>query len=155
MNATELLEKSEEIASLAGVPKEIVPKKETPQVISPISFLNKLPVKEAMIGKFTKSERALKVKKYLEKKRRRRWSSNVNYQSRKRVADNRPRYKGRFLSTEQALTFAKELEIEQKKKLEKARVFMIEVFDRKTKQIRKRIYPNEKAMKKYATHNLM
>ncbi|CAI2369695.1 unnamed protein product [Moneuplotes crassus] len=155
VNARDLLKKSEEIAAQVGVQKDISLDKDITQITAPISLKNKNSAKESMIGKFTKSERALKVKRYLEKKRRRRWSTNVNYQSRKRVADNRPRLKGRFLSTEQALCFAKELEIEQKKRLEKAKIFMIEVFDRKTRQLRKRIYPNKKALEKYTTQNLV
>ena len=41
--------------------------------------------------------RRQKVERYLAKKKRRRWSRASSYQSRQRVANNRPRHKGRFL----------------------------------------------------------
>lgn len=44
--------------------------------------------------------RKLKVTLYLEKKTRRRWSKGASYQSRQRVANSRPRHKGRFLPLE-------------------------------------------------------
>eukprot|EP00904_Undaria_pinnatifida_P012093 jgi/Undpi1/8013/HiC_scaffold_24.g10485.m1 len=41
--------------------------------------------------------RRQKVERYLAKKKSRRWSRASSYQSRQRVANNRPRHKGRFL----------------------------------------------------------
>ena len=41
--------------------------------------------------------RRQKVERYLAKKKRRRWSRASSYQSRQRVANSRPRHKGRFL----------------------------------------------------------
>ena len=109
---------------------------------------------EFMIGRLTKSERAAKVKKYLEKKRRRKWNKQVNYESRKKVADTRPRYKGRFLSSEQALELANELRIDQKNKLNKAKIFVVEIFNKKKEKVVKRIYPTEEALRKYSSRNL-
>jgi hypothetical protein len=51
-----------------------------------------------MVGPLTKKERAEKIKIYLIKKERRKWQRRINYHSRKRVADTRPRFKGRFVS---------------------------------------------------------
>jgi len=110
---------------------------------------------EFMIGRLTKTERAAKVKKYLEKKRRRKWNKQVNYESRKKVADTRPRYKGRFLSSGQAVELANELEQAQKNKIEKAKVFIVEIFDRKTKKLIKKIYPTEESLQKHSTRNLI
>lgn len=47
--------------------------------------------------KLTREERQEKIKKYLAKKRRRKWGE-INYICRKKVADNRVRVKGRFIS---------------------------------------------------------
>jgi len=55
-----------------------------------------------MVGLLTVSERKEKVQKYLHKKKIRTWGKKINYHSRKRVADTRPRFKGRFVSVSQA-----------------------------------------------------
>lgn len=109
---------------------------------------------EALIGHLTKAQRALKVKKYLEKKKKRQWEKKVNYQSRKKVADTRPRYKGRFVSAAEEETILKEYRKDQEKKLEKGRVFIVELFSR-TGKLRKTIYPTEEAMRKFTTNNLI
>ena len=108
-----------------------------------------------MVGRLTKAERAAKVKKYLEKKRRRKWDKQVNYQSRKKVADKRPRYKGRFLSTEQAIELSEELKMDQNRKLEKSKVFLTEIINKKTGKVIKRIFPTEEALRKYTSPNLV
>lgn len=102
-----------------------------------------------IIGRLSKAERAQKVKKYLEKKKRRNWEKQVNYESRKKVADTRPRYKGRFLTSEQAVELSQELKLDENRKLEKAKVFMTEIFDRRTGKLRKVIYPTEEALRKH------
>ena len=48
-------------------------------------------------GLSQKELRRQKVERYLAKKKRRLWSRASSYQSRQRVANNRPRHKGRFL----------------------------------------------------------
>lgn len=58
------------------------------------------PVKQ--IGSLTPEERYNKIKRYKEKRERRVWSKKINYGCRKRVADNRLRIKGRFVTKEQA-----------------------------------------------------
>jgi hypothetical protein len=59
-----------------------------------------------MVGPLTAASRAEKVQRYLEKRKRRSWKKRIAYECRKRVADNRIRVKGRFVSK-------KSLEIEQ------------------------------------------
>lgn len=54
------------------------------------------------IGKLTAKQRKRKIIKYKEKRKRRIWSKKINYDCRKRVADNRLRIKGRFVTKEQA-----------------------------------------------------
>eukprot|EP00357_Protocruzia_adherens_P034391 CAMPEP_0114972798 /NCGR_PEP_ID=MMETSP0216-20121206/595_1 /TAXON_ID=223996 /ORGANISM="Protocruzia adherens, Strain Boccale" /LENGTH=329 /DNA_ID=CAMNT_0002333211 /DNA_START=1 /DNA_END=990 /DNA_ORIENTATION=- len=54
------------------------------------------------IGTLTVEERRQKIKRYLEKRKRRIWSKKITYDCRKRVADNRLRYKGRFVTKDQA-----------------------------------------------------
>ena len=55
-----------------------------------------------MIGKLTAKERKIKIAIYKEKRQRRIWSKKINYDCRKRVADNRLRIKGRFVTKDQA-----------------------------------------------------
>lgn len=56
------------------------------------------------IGTLTLEERRLKIEKYLEKRKRRSWNKRVNYDCRKKVADNRLRIKGRFVTKDQAFS---------------------------------------------------
>ena len=51
-----------------------------------------------LIGTLSQSQRAVKVRKYLMKKQKRVWSKRVHYDCRKRVAQNRLRVKGRFVT---------------------------------------------------------
>jgi hypothetical protein len=54
------------------------------------------------IGTLSVEERHAKVSRYLEKRKRRCFSKKVSYDCRKKVADNRVRVKGRFISKQQA-----------------------------------------------------
>lgn len=62
--------------------------------------LNFLPTyrNQQSIGTLSIEERRLKVMNYLEKRKRRTFSKRIAYQCRKRVADNRIRVKGRFVT---------------------------------------------------------
>ena len=55
-----------------------------------------------LVGTITLQERQQKIKKYLEKRRKRRFNKRIHYDCRKRVADQRIRIKGRFITKEQA-----------------------------------------------------
>jgi hypothetical protein len=55
------------------------------------------------IGGITASERRQKIKLYMEKRRRRSFAKKVAYDCRKKVADQRIRVKGRFVTRQQAL----------------------------------------------------
>ena len=57
------------------------------------------------MGPLTKDERKAKLLKYLEKKKKRVFEYKVMYESRKRVADKRPRFKGRFIAEENLPSF--------------------------------------------------
>ena len=54
------------------------------------------------IGTITLEERRLKVQKYLEKRKKRNFRKKISYMCRKKVADQRVRVKGRFVSKVQA-----------------------------------------------------
>ncbi|CAN0545675.1 unnamed protein product [Ectocarpus sp. 12 AP-2014] len=58
--------------------------------------------------------RRQKVARYLAKKQRRRWSKASSYQSRQRVANSRPRHKGRFLPLESEFVPIAELQRRQR-----------------------------------------
>mgnify|MGYP001071345129 CR=1 FL=1 len=55
-----------------------------------------------IIGTCTPEERKTKVQKFLEKRKRRKFTKSISYECRKRVADSRLRIKGRFVKKEQA-----------------------------------------------------
>jgi len=63
------------------------------------------------IGTLTVEERKIKIDKYLEKRKRRTWNKRVNYDCRKKVADNRLRIKGRFVTKDQAFSMLEAFEI--------------------------------------------
>lgn len=56
------------------------------------------------VGTISSEERKEKVRKYLEKRKRRIFKKRISYACRKRVADSRVRVKGRFITKEQAST---------------------------------------------------
>lgn len=60
------------------------------------------------IGNLTVEERRIKVEKYLEKRKKRTWCKKINYDCRKRVADSRLRFKGRFVTKTQAFAMLEE-----------------------------------------------
>lgn len=62
----------------------------------------KVEVELGPVGTLTKAERREKILKYQEKRRRRTFTKRISYQCRKRVADQRLRVKGRFVSSKQA-----------------------------------------------------
>ena len=51
-----------------------------------------------LIGTLTKLERKKKIERYLQKKRKRTWVKKIHYDCRKKVAENRLRVKGRFVT---------------------------------------------------------
>lgn len=60
--------------------------------------------KNDLIGTLTVEQRKEKITKYLEKRKKRTWKKRIYYDCRKRVADNRLRIKGRFVTRDQAIT---------------------------------------------------
>uniref|UniRef100_A0A7S3LIG6 CCT domain-containing protein n=1 Tax=Aplanochytrium stocchinoi TaxID=215587 RepID=A0A7S3LIG6_9STRA len=53
--------------------------------------------KGKMIGKYTPEERLERIKRFMEKRKNRVWMKKVKYGCRKKLADSRPRVKGRFV----------------------------------------------------------
>jgi len=58
--------------------------------------------RNSYIGTLTYQERRAKIKKFLQKRKFRKWTKKINYDCRKKVADSRLRVKGRFVSKEKA-----------------------------------------------------
>lgn len=50
------------------------------------------------VGAYTKEERQIRIAKFRAKKNRRVWKKQIKYDCRKKLADNRPRIKGRFVT---------------------------------------------------------
>lgn len=65
--------------------------------IEPVEF------QKRSLGGLTYAERREKINRYLEKRRRRSFTKKVAYDCRKKVADQRIRVKGRFVTRKQAL----------------------------------------------------
>jgi len=56
-----------------------------------------------LIGAYTREERRQRIDRFRAKKKRRVWQKQIKYDCRKRLADTRPRVKGRFVSRRQDL----------------------------------------------------
>lgn len=65
-----------------------------PVVSIPLSSVH---VSGTPIGVYTVEERQLRIQRFLEKRQRRVWRKRIKYDCRKKLADNRPRVKGRFV----------------------------------------------------------
>ncbi|CAI2384846.1 unnamed protein product [Moneuplotes crassus] len=104
------------------------------------------------VGLLSIEERSIKVNRYLEKKRRRKWSKKINYQSRKKVAETRFRIKGRFVSADQVDEFKKKHQEELQEKLRKERMFVTQKVDKSSGTILKTVYPNIEALNNDMEH---
>ena len=62
------------------------------------SALHPLDASSPRVGAYTKEERQVIIAKFRAKKMRRVWRKQIKYDCRKRLADTRPRVKGRFVS---------------------------------------------------------
>ena len=79
-----------------GLPKTSrKPRKRPVQVPTPV--LETVVVRR-QVGLISVEERQAKIKRYLEKRQRRSWNKRISYDCRKRVADGRLRFKGRFIA---------------------------------------------------------
>jgi hypothetical protein len=85
-----------------------IPSKSTRTEMRPPSYFCSIPqhLPAKQIGSLTAEQRLSKIKRYKEKREHRVWSKKINYCCRKRVADNRLRVKGRFVTKEQAKTLS-------------------------------------------------
>ena len=78
-------------------PQSLEPEKPEPKNEVKMLRYNPFPVVK-QVGTCTLEERRFKIYRYLEKRRRRSFKKKVDYVCRKKVADNRIRIKGRFVS---------------------------------------------------------
>jgi len=99
-------------------------------------------------SRLTTAQRAAKVARYLEKKKRRQYLKKVQYQSRKRVADVRPRFKGRFVSEDKAGALFEEYWREMCERHKTERHFAIVKVDRESSKVKSVKFPNESKMEK-------
>ena len=77
------------------VPKAIKPA--TQYILIPVApFLKDCRIFPSLFKKITELERSSKVKRYLEKKRKRKFSNHVRYECRRTLAAVRSRQNGRF-----------------------------------------------------------
>ena len=65
------------------------------------------------IGKLTPEERFIKIAHYKQKRNRRIFSKRINYQCRKRVADQRIRIQGRFVAKKDAIELMKNIGLDE------------------------------------------
>ncbi|CAG9310331.1 unnamed protein product [Blepharisma stoltei] len=84
----------------AGKTKIEQPNSRDTKIIIPRALLTRTVKRE--IGTLTYRERQEKIKKYIEKRRKRSWNKKIAYDCRKKVADNRLRVKGRFVAKDKA-----------------------------------------------------
>ncbi len=65
------------------------------------------------VGAYTLEERRIKIEKFRERKRQRIWRKQIKYDCRKRLADTRPRVKGRFVSRKKMSADGGGVDVEQ------------------------------------------
>lgn len=97
-------------------------------------------------SRLTAAQRAAKVARYLDKKQRRQWIKKVQYQSRKNVADVRPRFKGRFVSEDKAGALFEQYWKETCERHKTERHFAVVKIDRKTSKVASVKFPNQAKM---------
>jgi len=71
------------------------------RMVQPLSYFEPryiLKPSNKRTGALTMEERQRKIQHYRNKRSKRVWAKRINYNCRKRVADNRSRFKGRFVS---------------------------------------------------------
>ena len=79
----------------------------------PVEEKSKFSYKNSIqIGTISIEERRQKVLRFLEKRKRRVYTKKISYLCRKRVADQRQRFKGRFVSKKTEATSASETKVE-------------------------------------------
>jgi hypothetical protein len=81
-------------------PQSFYPPQAQPQQPEPEVFNIE---KVERVGNLSVEERITKVRRYIEKKHRRKWIKKVSYDCRKRVANVRLRIKGRFIKKQEQL----------------------------------------------------
>lgn len=83
-------------ATASAVASPTVQHKSAPTNSSPRAVGSALTRADATFFKYTREERLEALQRFREKKRRRQFQKRVRYMVRKRLAETRPRYKGRF-----------------------------------------------------------
>ncbi|TDH73082.1 hypothetical protein CCR75_003701 [Bremia lactucae] len=64
--------------------------------------------RDKKIGSYTPTERKLRLEKFHEKRKNRTWKKSIKYDCRKKLADDRPRIKGRFVRVQENATMCEQ-----------------------------------------------
>eukprot|EP01039_Chlorochromonas_danica_P004501 gene4501-4937_t len=89
---------SSSMGALGSNPALLLPGTMGSMQSSIISLAGTMGGNDRRVGAYTIEERRLKIEKFRERKRQRIWRKQIKYDCRKRLADTRPRVKGRFVS---------------------------------------------------------
>lgn len=84
-------------------PEVVKPEVHKPQESREFRYTLQTPVievfsTETRVGAYSKEERQIRINRFRDKKKKRVWRKQIKYDCRKRLADTRPRIKGRFVS---------------------------------------------------------
>ncbi|KDO34367.1 hypothetical protein SPRG_01503 [Saprolegnia parasitica CBS 223.65] len=94
-------------AALAKLSPPAVTKVEHKALVAPVKKIFEPICHQRTIGAYTPAARKLRLEKFHEKRKKRIWKKSIKYDCRKKLADDRPRIKGRFVRVLENLNLVK------------------------------------------------